>query len=294
MDQRQVDISDMMPAAAFAARAASAPDQRLARLVAALVGELSRLAEEHQISRDEMRRIIGFLSEVGDACSDQRQEWVLLADALGLTSTVERLATPRPDGATPNTLIGPFYRKGAPLRQDGESISIDGAGEPLRFEAEVVGLRGEPVPGALVEIWHANGDGLYENQSPDLQPEHNLRGSYRTGPEGRVRIHTVRPGGYAIPDDGPVGWLLGRLGMSPDRPAHLHFRISAKGYETLTTHLFDPSDPAIDADPLFAVHPALMAELTPHSEGGFAASFRFVLNRQAPAAGQDQPQGGDK
>ncbi|NDV02398.1 dioxygenase [Pseudoroseicyclus tamaricis] len=292
MDQRQVDTTDMMPAAAFAARASGAADQRLALLVSTLVADLARLAEEHRLGRDELRRVIGFLSEVGEACSDQRQEWVLLADALGLTSTVERLVTRRPAPATPNTLIGPFYRKGAPERADGESICLDGAGEPLLFTAEVVDLDEAPLPGALVEVWHANADGLYENQAPDAQPEYNLRGAYRSGPDGTVRIRTIRPGGYSIPDDGPVGHLLAQLGMSPERPAHLHFRVSAPGYQTLTTHLFDKSDPAIGSDPLFAVHPALVAEMSPHPEGGLAASFRFVLARQMPAAGHDQTQGG--
>ncbi|WP_373354766.1 dioxygenase [Pseudoroseicyclus sp. CXY001] len=293
MDHRQVDTHSLMPASAFAARVAGAPDARLAELVSSLVAHLSHMAQEHQLGRDDLRRVIGFLSEVGDACSDQRQEWVLLADALGLTSTVERLASRRPEGATPNTLIGPFYRKGAPPRADGESISLDGAGAPLDFTARVTGTDGAPVSGAIVEIWHANGEGLYENQSPDSQPEHNLRGIYRTGADGVARIRTIRPKGYRIPDDGPVGWLLARLGLSPERPAHLHFRISAPGYQVLTTHLFDGSDPAIGADPLFAEHPALMAEMIPDPEGGFAASFTFVLAGATPQPGQPNPPGGE-
>ncbi len=92
-----------------------------------------------------MRAVIAFLTEVGEACSDRRQEWVLLADTLGLSSTVEAVAVRRPAGATPNTLAGPFYRADAPTRADGESMSLDGRGEPLEMRLRVVDLDGEPV-----------------------------------------------------------------------------------------------------------------------------------------------------
>jgi len=277
MNAQTAPPDDLLPAAQLLARMKAAPDPRLAAITAALVQGLAGLARQHDIDRDDLRALIAFLTEVGDACSDQRQEWVLLADALGLSSMLERQVSSRPDGATPDTLAGPFYRPGAPRRESGEAINLDNRGAPLLFEARVTGLDGAPVEGALVEVWQANGEGLYENQAPDLQPEFNLRGCYQTGPSGAVRIRTVRPRGYAIPDDGPVGRLMARLGLPKMRPAHLQFRIKAAGFQVLTTHVFDRSDPAINADPLFAVRPALLVDFLPDSTEGLRAAYTFTL-----------------
>lgn len=266
----------------FAARLQGAPDQQLAQRLSRVVAAIARLVEEERVDREDLRALIAFLTEVGHASDARRQEWVLLADTLGITSLVEAHVTRRPPGATPNTMAGPFYRADAPVKRDGESISIDGRGTPLALTLEVTDLDCEPVADAQIEVWQANADGLYENQAPDLQPEKNLRGVYRAGVDGRAIVRTVRPKGYAIPHDGPVGALLARLGLSPDRPAHLHVRISAPGFQTLTTHLFDGDDPALDSDPLFAVDPALVTRFAPCPDGGFVTTHRFVLARARP------------
>lgn len=267
---------------ALANRLGHAPDVRLAHIVAELVSAMADLVQRLHLNREDLQDLIAFMTEVGDACSDQRQEWVLLADVLGLTSTIERGVVDRPAAATPNTMVGPFYRADAPRKEDGETISIDGLGERLAIVARLTDVDGSPVAGAKIEIWQANGDGLYENQEPVVQPEFNLRGVYVSGPDGVVRISTIRPKGYAIPDDGPVGKLLRRLHLSAERPAHIHFRISARDYQTLTTHVFDRSDPAIGSDPLFAVHPKLLAHFEPIGEGGFTTSLHFILAHNNP------------
>lgn len=271
----------------FADRVRHAPDPRLAARLSRAVASMARLVEEERIDRDDLCALIEFLTEVGHASDARRQEWVLLADALGLTSLVEAQVTRRPPGATPNTLAGPFYRAGAPQKCDGESISIDGRGTPLTVSVTLHDLDGDPVANAAIEVWQANGAGLYENQAPDLQPDQNLRGVYRSGPTGAALIRTVRPKGYAIPHDGPVGALMARLGLSPERPAHLHFRISAPGFQTLTTHLFDGDDPALDADPLFAVDPALVTRFSPDGAGGVETRHTFILARAHPGREDD-------
>lgn len=279
MDVRATDITMKSAASAFVERLHMAPDKRLARFMGELLTDFADLADRMDMSRDELQAAIGFLTEVGEACSERRQEWVLLADVLGLTSAFERRHARLPEQATPNTLAGPFYRPGAPRRADKESICLDGKGTPLVFTARLRSSDGGPVSAARIEVWHANGDGVYENQAPDMQPEFNLRGTYTSGPDGTVRIVTVRPSGYRIPDDGPVGRLLRKLGLPTKRPAHLQFRISASGHRTLITHVFDSSDPAIAADPLFAVDPALLADFTASPDGGVACSFTFILAR---------------
>lgn len=135
---------------------------------------------------------------------------------------------------------------------------------------------GAPVPGAMVEVWHANAEGLYENQEPDRQPEFNLRGRFRTDPVGRVGFLTIRPHGLILPEDGPVGRLMNRLGLRLVRPAHLHFRITAPGLATLTTHVFDRDDPAIRHDALFGVKPEMLAAFRPDGPG-HRLDFTFVL-----------------
>ena len=277
MDGRPAPHSDHPLALAFSARVGTAADPRLAAAMTQLVGAFADIIDSTDATRADLRTVIGFLTDVGGACSEQRQEWVLLADAFGLTSLVETRMARRPAGATPNTMPGPFYRAGAPRRPEGASISIDGQGEPLLFAGQVTDVAGVPVAGAEIEVWQANGDGLYENQEPDRQPEFNLRGIYRSGADGEVTIRTVRPAGYPIPADGPVGQLLARMGIGLRRPAHLHFRVTAPGFQRLTTHVFDQDDPSIDADPLFAVHPALTTRFVPQSDGGLRASYKFVL-----------------
>lgn len=277
MDVRTNDTTMKSAANAFAERLHDAPDKRLALLISEFLHGFADLVDRTDMSRAELQALIGFLTEVGETCSERRQEWVLLADVLGLTSAFERRHAKLPEHATPNTLAGPFYRPGAPRRADRESICLDGKGCPLVFTAQLSDDNGKPVSSACIEVWHANGDGVYENQAPDVQPEFNLRGTFTSGPDGSVRIATVRPRGYRIPDDGPVGKLLRRLGLPTVRPAHLQFRISASGYQTLITHIFDRSDSAIGADPLFAVDPALLADFNGSEDDGLVCHFTFTL-----------------
>lgn len=244
----------------FAARLDGAAPSRLRTAVGTAVQGLHGLVSELALTPAELRAALGFLTEVGHHADSRRQEWVLLADMLGLSSLVEDIASPRPAGATPNTVAGPFYRADAPERALGASISLDGKGDPLAVSGVVTALGGAPLAGAVVEVWQANGEGRYENQEPDGQPENNLRGRFRTDGHGRFAFRSVMPAGYRLPADGPAAGLMAALGLELDRPAHLHFRVSAEGHERLTTHIFDRDDPALDRDAIFGVKPELTVE----------------------------------
>lgn len=244
----------------FSRRLAAIGPSRLAAAAQAAVDGLHSLIVELRPSGEEFRLAIDFLTDVGHYADARRQEWVLFADVLGVSSLIEDQNSPRLAGATPNTVAGPFYRADAPEMPLGANISRDDKGEPLEVSGRIVGLDGEAIGGAMVEVWQANAEGLYENQEPDRQPEFNLRGRFRADPQGRFRFLTVKPKGYTLPSDGPVGQLMTALGLGLDRPAHIHFRVVAERFETLTTHIFDRSDPAIGRDAIFGVKPELMVE----------------------------------
>jgi protocatechuate 3,4-dioxygenase beta subunit len=253
---------------ALALRLSGARDPVMALTVLASVRHLHALVRELRPDPDDLRRALEFLTEVGQASDARRQEWVLLADVLGVSALVEDMAHPVPPGATPQTVAGPFYRADVPQTPQGADLCLDGRGETLSATVTVRALDGSAVAGAAVEAWQANGEGLYENQEPDLQPEFNLRGRFVTDQEGRVRFRSVRPGGYRLPSDGPVGQLFDRLGLAIERPAHLHFRVTAPGFQTLVTHVFDRDDPAIARDAIFGVKPGLVTEFRPGPSEG--------------------------
>ncbi|MDQ0314548.1 dioxygenase family protein [Amorphus orientalis] len=259
--------------------------------LASAVEHLHALIRETRPSQEDWRAAIEFLTATGHAVDDKRQEWMLLSDVLGVSALVEELNAPRPLGATPNTVRGVFYRADAPRYPLGTDISLDGKGDPLTVRGRVVDLDGHPIAGATVETWQANAQGRYENQEPEAQPEHNLRGVFTTGADGGFHYRTVKPAGYALPDDGPVGALFRRIGCPMRRPAHLHFIIRAEPYETISTHVFDGNDPDLSDDALFGVRPELIGDFVPVCDpsGGraWALDFTFVMARAKPK--RDRP-----
>jgi hydroxyquinol 1,2-dioxygenase len=256
-------------------------DPELAAALATIVRFVHMAVREIRPTATQWREAIAFLTDVGHASDERRQEWVLLSDLLGVTQLVEEINGHRPKGATPNTARGPFYRADTPALPLGASISLDGAGEPLTVAGHVRDLDGRPVAGATIETWQANAEGLYENQHPDTQPEFNLRGRFTADGNGDFSYRTIRPAGYRVPDDGPVGQLLGRLGYPLRRPAHLHFLVAAPGFETVTTHVYDRSDPHIARDPLIGVKPELLGDIcrAPGAPAAWNLDFTFVLAR---------------
>lgn len=253
---------------------ASAPD-RLGEAVRLIMDHAFQVLATLRPSPEELDALVQFLTDVGYATDARRQEWVLLTDVFGLTDGVFAGNQPEATG-TPSTLPGPFYRPDAPDLPLGADLCRNGDGVPLTVRGQVTGPDRQPLPGARIEVWHANAEGRYENQDPDNQPEHNLRGRFAADADGRFHFRTIRPGGYALPDDGPVGQLARRLGLSLDRPAHIHFAVTAPGHRRLITAIFDGSDPAITRDALFAVKPALI--------GTFDRSLTvtLVLDRDDP------------
>lgn len=271
-------FSESNSADMFAERLAGGAQQPLPQILAAAVQHLHTLIRDFRPTPEDWKRVIAFLTEVGHASDERRQEWVLLSDLIGASALVEEINSRRPRGATPNTVRGPFYRPDAPHYPLGASISLDGSGESLLVSGCVLDLDGHPIAGAVIETWQANAQGFYENQQPDMQPEFNLRGIFKTDQNGGFHYATMRPSGYGVPDDGPVGILFKQAGYSLRRPAHLHFMVSAPGFEPITTHIFDASDPHLAGDAIFGVKQELVVDFE-QAAGGWKADVTFVMAR---------------
>lgn len=254
-------------------------DARLATVMESLVRHLHDFVKDVGLTQEEWEYGIGFLTRTGQICSGERQEFILLSDVLGVSMLVDAINNRRPEGATENTVFGPFHVEGAPIRAMGDTISLDGKGESRLFEGRVLDLDGNPVEGATVDVWSDNADGFYDVQQPGIQPKWNNRGRFVTGPDGRYSFVGIKPVSYPIPDDGPVGQMLGHLGRHPYRPAHMHYLVTAPGFQRLVTHTFVGGDEYLASDAVFGVKDTLVAPYE-RLEGGdtlWRSPFDFVL-----------------
>lgn len=253
-------------------RMAGARDARLKAVMTALVRHIHDFVREVDLTEAEWMTAIEFLTATGQKCDDRRQEFILLSDTMGVSMLVDAINNRKPPSATQSTVLGPFYRPGARVFETGASIAGDTPGEEVHVSGRVTDAAGRPVAGAILDVWQTAPNGLYEVQDPD-QPEFNLRGKFRTGADGRYALRTVKPVSYSVPGDGPVGQLLDALGRHTIRPAHIHFIVSAEGFEPVTTHLFTEGDPYIDSDVVFGVKSALIVPYAPVQDSGEAAKL---------------------
>lgn len=269
--------------AAVVSRTGPGADARLRKVMAALVSHLHAFAKDVELSQEEWRLAVQFLTATGQICSDERQEFILLSDILGFSMLVDAISHRQPAGATESTVMGPFHVTNAPERQMGDNICLDGKGESCMFEGRVLDLDGAPIEGARIDVWSDNAEGFYDVQQPDIQPKWNNRGIFTTGADGHYSFRGIKPVSYPIPDDGPVGKLLGLLGRHPFRPAHMHFYLSAPGHEDLITHTFVSDDKYLASDTVFGVKKSLIAPFEPVSDGEtvWRSPFDFVLSKRS-------------
>ena len=242
------------------ARMGSEVSPRMKLVMSAVVEHLHALTKEIEPTHDEWQQAIEFLTAVGHKCTDWRQEFILLSDILGVSMLVEIINSRRPSGATENTVLGPFYVPAAPRYENGKNICLDGKGDRLIVRGKVTDLQGKPIAGALVDVWQTNNDGFYDVQQKDIQPDWNLRGVFAAEQDGTYWYRSTKPRFYPIPDDGPVGQLLGQLDRHPNRAAHIHFIVSAPGYDPVITHIFPDDCRYLDEDTVFGVRETLIAK----------------------------------
>jgi protocatechuate 3,4-dioxygenase beta subunit len=164
--------------------------------------------------------------------------------------------------------------EGAPHYEHGADVANGASGVPCLVRGSVRGLDGQPVVGALIDVWQADADGKYDVQRTDL-PEAQGRGVLRSGDDGRFHFQSVVAEPYPIPDDGPVGRLLRATGRHSNRPAHIHFIVRAAGHVPLTTHLFVAGSPYLDSDAVFGVKDSLVVEFKTVDDPTLDAAYRM-------------------
>jgi len=262
---------------AVLARFAGTPDARLKELMTSLVQHLHAFAREVKLTEAEWLAGIHFLTATGQKCDDKRQEFILLSDTLGLSMLTVAMNNDKPQGCTEATVFGPFHVEEAPHFENGADVANGAVGEPCVVRGRVLGLGGEAVAGAEIEVWQADAEGNYDVQYADLD-KFQARGVLRAGADGSFTFRTIVAEPYPIPVDGPVGDMLRATRCHPWRPAHLHFMIKAPGYETLVTHVFRNGDPYLDSDAVFGVRQSLVADWIKQPDGVYRLDFDFVLN----------------
>jgi catechol 1,2-dioxygenase len=251
-----------------------APDPRVRELLTALISHVHAFVAQTRLSPQEWLAAVEFLTATGHKCDDQRQEFVLLSDVLGISSLVD-VVNAEP-GVTESTVLGPFYRSGAPVRAMGEHIGRPEDGSPTLVRGRVTGAGDEPLGGATIDVWQADDKGAYDIEDPG-QPPFNLRGIFVTGPDGRYEFRTARPASYPIPTDGPVGELLRAAARNHMRAAHIHAIVSAPGHRSVTTHVFVPDNPYLDSDAVFGVRESLIRPFRPAGPGD-PADVEYVVD----------------
>ena len=257
-------------------RIAATADARVREVMEMLIRHLHAFVREASLSHEEWRNAIEFLTQTGKMCSENRQEFILLSDILGVSMLVDAVNNSAGTGLTDSTVLGPFYAGRQRELEPGDTILLrEEDGPPLIVEGTVTSQNGDPVRNALVEVWQTAPNQLYDVQD-DAQPEGHLRASFRTDERGTFSFESILPVSYPIPDDGPAGQLLQMMGRHPFRPAHVHFMIAAGGHRTLVTHLFLAGDAYLESDAVFGVKPSLI--VTPEvRDGSFRIVYRFGL-----------------
>ncbi|WP_407654321.1 dioxygenase [Bradyrhizobium prioriisuperbiae] len=259
-------VDDVTPT--VIAAMAQASNVRVREIGEAFVRHMHAFAREVKLTEAEYDIGIDFLNRIGQATNDHHNEGILFADAVGF-STLVCLMNNGNYGATETAaaLLGPFWRMNSPRTEAGGSIVRSPTpGAELFVSCQIKDAKGAPIEGVEVDVWQSSPVGLYENQD-DTQADMNLRGKFMTDAQGRFGFRSVRPAGYPVPTDGPVGDMLRAQNRHPYRPAHIHFLGFKQGFKTLITQIFVDEDKYLETDAVFGVTRHLVGNYQRHDSG---------------------------
>jgi catechol 1,2-dioxygenase len=237
----------------------------LREILVSLVTHLHAFARDVHLTEEEFEKAVQYVVRLGQKTDDKHNEVVLMSGSLGF-STLICLLNNGNNGQTETTanLLGPFWRLNSPRTENGASIVRSPTPGPALFvNCSVKDQNGKPIAGAEVDIWHSSPEGFYEQQDPKQAPM-NLRGKFETDAQGRFGFRSVKPAGYPIPVDGPVGDLVRATGRHNYRPAHLHFLIFKEGFKTLISQIYVNDDDKLETDVQFGVTRALVGNYVRH------------------------------
>jgi hydroxyquinol 1,2-dioxygenase len=258
--RRQEDVTDVV-VDAFK----NAADPRVREILIALVKHLHAFARDVHLTEEEFEKAVQLVVKLGQKTTDTHNEVVLMSGSLGF-STLICLLNNGNNGQTETTanLLGPFWRLNSPRTTNGGSIVRSPTPGPALFvNCTLRDRNGKPIEGAEVDVWHSSPEGFYEQQDPK-QADMNLRGKFTTDAQGHFGFRSVKPAGYPIPIDGPVGELVRANGRHHYRPAHLHFLIFKPGFKTLISQIYVNDDEWLETDVQFGVTRALVGDYVRH------------------------------
>lgn len=242
---------------------------RAKQIIHRILSDLYKAIEDLDITSDEYWAGVAYLNQLG-----ARGEAGLLSPGLGLDRYFD-MRMDAQDAAlgvangTPRTIEGPLYVAGAPVAQGFARLDdgSDTAGHTLIMHGTIYGADGQPLPGAQVEVWHANTKGFYSHFDPTgEQKPFNMRRTIITDAQGRYRFQSIVPMGYGCPPDGPTQLLLNQLGRHGNRPAHIHFFVTADGHRKLTTQINIDGDPLVYDDFAYATREGLVPPLVERTD----------------------------
>ncbi len=258
--QRQQDVT---PAVLEAYK--NIEDPRLREIVASLIKHLHAFAREVHLTEEEFEKAVQYVAKLGQMTDDKHNEVVLMSGSLGFSSLICLLNNGN-QGQTETSanLLGPFWRLNSPRTENGGTIVRSPTRGPALFvNCWLKDQSGKPIEGAEIDVWHSSPEGFYEQQDPKQAPM-NLRGKFTTDKEGHFWFRSVKPAGYPIPIEGPVGDLV-RAGKRHNfRPAHLHFLIFKDGFKTLISQIYVNDDDRLETDVQFGVTKALIGDYVRH------------------------------
>ena len=232
-------------------------DPRTKKILRRIIGDLFATIEDLEITESEFWHALHFMQAAAP-------EYMLIAPGLGFDHFLDVLMDAADEesgkvGGTPRTIEGPLYVENAPVKDGDITLVTDEEGQPMRLTGVVRDEKGQPIKGALVEVWHASKDGGYSHFDPSLK-EFAFRGGIRTDEAGGYAATSIMPSGYSVPPGGSTEAILDQLGRHGNRPAHIHFFVSAPGFKHLTTQINIAGDPFTYDDFAFATRDELVVE----------------------------------
>jgi hydroxyquinol 1,2-dioxygenase len=264
------------------------PDPRMKEIMESAVRHLHAFAREVKLTPAEWIKGVEFMTKVGQMCTPARQEFILLSDTVGLSALVNIMHDrTKIEEATGASLLGPFFRENTPQLEHGASIAkLDKGGQEVALYGRITDAQGQPLPNAMLTVWQTAADGRYDIQN-SLE-EIDCRGIFFTDKDGNYLVRTVRPLGYYIPLDGPVGQMVMAQKRHGKRPAHIHFLVAAPGYRELVTALYLAGDEHLEDDVVFGASGDLVVEVKDKdpacpAPGLPSVHFDFSLARESEA-----------